>query len=259
VASGRSKGRRDANPKALLAGALAVGVTSVLLPPSSEADVILQFFESSYRNTEHRMPDIFMAGYNALWIPPPGRAACADCASSVGYDPFDRFDLGSSGKPTLYGTRGQLQQLIREAHKANVAVYVDTVLNHNGFSNLGTPGFIESGGYPGFVVSLPQDIDGDFHNGFLTTEQPGHELDGRLGGEIDIAQEKNHRFIRQPVDAGDARNIPVVGRTADGRIVLTGNQPPATAIGSFTRTRTRLRRQRWATLRPIDTRPPVLI
>jgi glycosidase len=196
VASGDSKGRRDANLRALLAGALAVGISSVLLPPLSEADVILQFFESSYRNTEHRMPDIFMAGYNALWIPPPGRAACADCASSVGYDPFDRFDLGSSGKPTLYGTREQLQRSIREAHKANVAVYVDTVLNHNGFSNLGTPGFIESGGYPGFVVSLPQDVDGDFHNGFLTTDQPGHELDGRLGGEIDIAQEKNHRFIR---------------------------------------------------------------
>jgi alpha-amylase len=224
VASGDSKGRRDANLRALLAGALAVGISSVLLPPLSEADVILQFFESSYRNTEHRMPDIFMAGYNALWIPPPGRAACADCASSVGYDPFDRFDLGSSGKPTLYGTREQLQRSIREAHKANVAVYVDTVLNHNGFSNLGTPGFIESGGYPGFVVSLPQDVDGDFHNGFLTTDQPGHELDGRLGGEIDIAQDKNHRFIRQPVDPGDARNIPVVGRAADGRIVTTGSQ-----------------------------------
>jgi Alpha amylase, catalytic domain len=180
--------------------------SSAALIKPAEADVILQIFESRYTNIEHRMPDIFMAGYDALWIPPVGRASSADGAGSVGYDPFNRFDLGSPGKPTLYGTREQLQELIREAHKANVAVYADAVHNHNGFSNLGTPGFLASGDYPGFVLTLPQAVDGDFHNGFLTSDQ--NEIEGRLGGEIDICQECNFQFIRHPVDPADSRNIP---------------------------------------------------
>jgi hypothetical protein len=160
------------------------------------------------------MPDIFAAGYDALWIPPVGRASSADGASSVGYDPFNRFDLGSPGKPTLYGTREQLQELIGEAHKANIAIYADAVHNHNGFNNLGTPGFLASGDYPGFVLTLPQAVDGDFHNGFLTSDQ--NEIEGRVSfeknkpgsGEIDICQECNFQFIRQPVDPADSRNIP---------------------------------------------------
>ena len=208
---------------ASLAVGLAAGLAIAVPPATARADVILQIFESSYANTEHRMADIFMAGYDALWIPPVGRGSCANCAGTVGYDVFDRFDLGSPGNPTLYGTREQLQNLVREAHKANVAVYVDGVLNHDGFGNLGTPGFIESGDYPGFVVALPEAVDGDFHNGFLDAEQD--EINGRLGGLIDICHECNFRFIRQPVIAGDPRNIPTVGRRSDGRIVITGSEP----------------------------------
>lgn len=208
---------------ASLAVGLAAGLAIAVPPATARADVILQIFESSYANTEHRMADIFMAGYDALWIPPVGRGSCGDCSGTVGYDMFDRFDLGSPGNPTLYGTREQLQNLVREAHKANVAVYVDAVLNHNGFSHLGTPGFLERGDYPGFVVALPEAIDGDFHNGFLTDKDD--EINGRLGGLIDICQECNFRFIRQSVIAGDPRNIPTVGRRSDGRIVITGSEP----------------------------------
>ncbi|MGC3966598.1 MAG: hypothetical protein QM775_04275 [Pirellulales bacterium] len=51
---------------------------------------------------------------------------------------------------------------------------------------------------------MNHDIDGDFHGAF-----EGGELNERInGGLIDIAHEKNHRFIRHPVDSGDARNIP---------------------------------------------------
>ena len=68
--------------------------------------------------------------------------------------------------------------------------------------------FAQSGGYPGFVVTLPGDVDGDFHGAF-----EGGDQNGRLAGLIDIAQEKNHQFIRHPIAAGNPQNIPA-GTTA---------------------------------------------
>ena len=49
------------------------------------------------------MADVFAAGYGSIWFPPPGRTDSGN--TSVGYDVYDRFDLGSPGNPTLYGTR----------------------------------------------------------------------------------------------------------------------------------------------------------
>jgi hypothetical protein len=167
---------------------------------------ILQWFESSYRTIEERLPDVFMAGYGFVWLPPPFRTDMSDF--SVGYDVYDRFDLGRPGRPTLYGTEDGLKTLARMMHRAALDLHVDFVINHNGFSNLGTPGFRDAGGYPGFALTLPGDIDGDFHSAFAG----GDEFE-RLAGLIDIAHEKNHRFIRSPIAAGDGRNISA-GRTA---------------------------------------------
>ena len=146
------------------------------------------------------MPDVFNAGYGFVWLPPPFRADQGSL--SVGYDVYDRFDLGEPERPTLYGTEDGLKTLARMLHRAGISLHVDFVLNHNGFSNLATPGFAQAGGYPGFAITLPGDIDGDFHSAFAG----GVEYE-RLAGLIDIAHEKNHQFIRSPVGA-DARNIP---------------------------------------------------
>ena len=54
----------------------------------------------------------------------------------------------------------------------------------------------------GFVLSLAGDADGDFHGAF-----EGGDHNSRLAGLIDIAQEENHQFIRNPVP-GFANNIP---------------------------------------------------
>ncbi len=172
---------------------------------------ILQWFESSYQTVEERTPDIFLAGYGFVWLPPPFRADQSDV--SVGYDVYDRFDLGRPGRPTLYGTEDGLKALARMLHRAGVSLHLDFVVNHNGFSNLGTPGFGAAGGYPGFAITLPQDIDGDFHSAFAG----GVELE-RLAGLIDIAHEKNHRFIRNPVTPGDPRNLPAGITPAFGRL-----------------------------------------
>ena len=90
------------------------------------ADVILQYFESKYTTIEHRMPDIFMAGYDALWIPPVNKADTG--GFSVGYDVFDRFNFGSPFDRTLYGTEEELKKIIAEAHRAGLLVFPDTVL-----------------------------------------------------------------------------------------------------------------------------------
>lgn len=174
---------------------------------------ILQWFESSYSTVENRIPDVFMAGYGFVWLPPPGRADTSD--QSVGYDVYDRFDLGRPGRPTLYGTETGLRNLASMLHRAGIDLHVDFVMNHNGYSQLNTPGFVAAGGYPGLAITLPNDIDGDFHSAFAGGDQ--YE---RLAGLIDIAHEKNHQFIRSPVDPNDDRNIrpgktPAFGRLAN--------------------------------------------
>ena len=172
---------------------------------------ILQWFESSYRTIEERIPDLFLAGYGFVWLPPPHRADQGGL--SVGYDVYDRFDLGAPGRPTLYGTEDGLKSLARTLHRAGVSLHVDFIINHNGFSNLGTPGFAKAGGYPGFALTLPTDVDGDFNSVFAG----GVERE-RLAGLIDIAHEKNHQFIRSPVDAGNPRNLPAGTTPAFGRL-----------------------------------------
>jgi len=184
---------------------------------SAPADVspppVLQWFESSYRAIEDRAADLFLAGYGFVWLPPPFRADQGDF--SVGYDVYDRFDLGRPGKPTLYGTEDGLKGLAQTLHRAGLSMQVDFIINHGGFSSLSTPGFVAAGGYPGLAITLPNDIDGDFHSVFA-----GGVENERLAGLVDIAHEKNHRFIRSPVTPGDARNIrpgttPAFGRLAN--------------------------------------------
>jgi Alpha amylase, catalytic domain len=198
--------------------AVALAVVAVPADLSRAGGPILQYFESPYAKTTDRIADVFMAGYGALWIPPVGKA---EGGQSVGYDVFDRFQLDG----TLYGNGDELKHLIAEAHRAGLAVWADIVLNHNGFQNLATPGFVAHGDYPGFVLALPGDIDGDFHGAF----EEGR-LNGRInGGLMDIAYEKNHRFIRQPAEPGDPRNIPGETTTPENRRFYPDTDPTAPA------------------------------
>lgn len=190
---------------------------------NASAPAMLQIFEARWETVEDRMADIFEVGYGRLWIPPTGRADSGD--QSVGYDVYDRFDLGTARRPTAYGTETSLKRMINSAHGASVDVYADLILNHAGFSDLstvddfGTPStaddvtFAEAGGYPGLAITLPNDIDGDFHGSFETGD-----LNGRLSNLVDIAQEKNYQFIRNPVTPGDPNNIPAGTAVAFGRI-----------------------------------------
>ncbi len=202
--------------------------TSVSLAQDTSKPATLQLFEARWQTIEQRMVDVFYSGYGAMWVPPPGRADSGN--QSVGYDVYDRFDLGDPNSSTLYGTKTGLKTTINQAHNASVNVYTDLILNHNGFSDLtttdGPNSFLDAGGYPGFALSLPSDVDGDFH-----PAAAGGDIQGRLSGLIDIAQEKNHQFIRHPVTPGDPNNIPAGTVPAFGRLA---NVPTASNAQFYT-------------------------
>jgi hypothetical protein len=179
------------------------------------APAILQWFEGTYASQERRAADVFNAGYGSVWLPPPGRADSGN--QSVGYDVYDRFDLGKAGNPTLYGTETGLKRVGRTYDKLGVDLHLDLIINHNGFSDQGTYKFIEAGGYPGFLMQNPDGgadpfgvpgTDGDFNSSYRYGD-----VQGRLSGLIDIDHATNWQFIRNPVNANDSRNLPAGVRT----------------------------------------------
>src|SRR5213592_1634065 len=88
----------------LLAAAAASALSLSARAADVSAPVILQWFESNWQTMQKRTPDLFMAGYGALWTPPPGRALYDDQGGGIGYNLYDRFDMGKAGDRTLYGT-----------------------------------------------------------------------------------------------------------------------------------------------------------
>jgi len=81
---------------------------------------------------ESKLNTLHAAGFTALWLPPISKAANQQ---SMGYDPFDYYDLGEvnqkGGVPTWYGKKADLLSMINKAHSYNLSVYADLVLNHN--------------------------------------------------------------------------------------------------------------------------------
>ena len=123
--------------------------------PASAAEVILQYFGTSWPEITRRLPELAEAGYTALWLPPPYKAGAG--TYSVGFDTYDRFDLGGkyqmSTTRTKYGTETELQHLIQMAHRFGLRVYFDNVMAHNGGPMpTGAPGTLSSIGF------VPQDF-----------------------------------------------------------------------------------------------------
>ncbi|XOV74379.1 MAG: alpha-amylase family glycosyl hydrolase [Phycisphaerales bacterium] len=117
--------RRPFRPR--LGSTFAILAIAGLAPVASADEVMLQWFENSWSNLELRMPDFFLAGYNATWLPPvmlPGDP------TSPGYDQFDKFNLGTPNNQTIYGTEAGFRQVVEQFHRAGANVYVDTILNH---------------------------------------------------------------------------------------------------------------------------------
>lgn len=197
--------------------ALACTISTHVFAADNSAPAMIQYFESQWRTVETRTPDIFNAGYGGIWIPPAYRADTGN--QSVGYDLYDRFDLGYAGNPTLYGTENTLKQMASSMHRIGGSVYADAIWNHNGFNDQSNNAFVNSGGYPGFVMSVSGNPNGDFH-----AWNASDVLDERVSGLIDIAQESNNLFVRNPLpnptdaNGNPLTNLPAGTSTYAGRI-----------------------------------------
>lgn len=100
--------------------------------------LLLQAFEwylpddgQHYLRLRENLPRLKELGFTALWLPP----VCKGTSSSdVGYGIYDLYDLGEFDQKgtvrTKYGTKEELQALIRSAHEAEISIYADVVLNH---------------------------------------------------------------------------------------------------------------------------------
>ncbi|MEO8043840.1 MAG: alpha-amylase family glycosyl hydrolase, partial [Spartobacteria bacterium] len=127
-----------------------------LFARQAQGEAMIQYFNTDWNEIAQKMPELAEAGYDSIWLPPPTKGSGG---LSVGYDLWDRFDLGSKDQRgsirTRYGTEAELLRLIETAHRFGIRVYLDNIMNHNAFDvpgyNAGTAIDI----YPGFV---PEDF-----------------------------------------------------------------------------------------------------
>src|SRR5881394_62611 len=82
-------------------------------------------------------------GINRIWFPVPQKSASG--GYSMGYDPYDYYDVGSysqnGGPGTHFGTQGQLISAIAAFKAQGISCIADIVLNHR------TGGSSEANGY----------------------------------------------------------------------------------------------------------------
>jgi len=149
--------------KSLACAALALSI----FPRSGHSEVIIQYFETPWDEIYQRLPEIAEIGYESIWTPPPGKSPIGGryphaYGGNVGYNSFDRFDLGDHPQrghwETRYGSRTSLRQMVDNAHQMDIKIYPDIVFNHTGNG----PDYRT---YPGMV---PQ----DFHV-WVDASQPG--------------------------------------------------------------------------------------
>jgi hypothetical protein len=133
-------------------------------------EVILQYFNTPWKEIRDKIPELAEIGYNAIYLPPPFKAGGG--TFSYGFDTFDRFDLGDKNQMgtvrTKYGTAGELQALIDTAHRFGMRVYFDNVMNHNGGPTPGydanTPLSVQPGMVPeDFHLQTIQGSDGNIY------------------------------------------------------------------------------------------------
>ena len=161
---------------------------------SARCEAILQLFNVNWADMTKKMPEIAEAGYDAIWVPPVAKGSSV---YSIGYDLFDPFDLGdlnqSGTTATHWGTKAQLQELVRTAHRFGIRVYFDNVMNHRAFTVPGYDASTPTNFYPGLQ---PQDFhlqtSGNYFRNWPSVQDWNNQWDVQyqsLGGLIDLATE----------------------------------------------------------------------
>ncbi|CCH52369.1 alpha-amylase [Fibrisoma limi BUZ 3] len=92
---------------------------------------------SWWQNLQAKSTELAQSGITAIWLPPVHKGG--NGASSVGYDVYDRYDLGEFNQKgsvaTRYGTLSQLQAAISAFKSKGVKVYADIIMNHQLFAD----------------------------------------------------------------------------------------------------------------------------
>lgn len=87
-----------------------------------------------WKYIQQKVPALRKAGFTSLWLPPANKAANIG-GVTMGYDPYDYYDLGELDQKgsvkTWFGSKAELLSLIEAAHGAGMQLYADIVLNHN--------------------------------------------------------------------------------------------------------------------------------
>lgn len=116
------------------------------LQNSEKAGVIFQGFywdvpEGWYgvlADAAYDLSDIYGYSIDYIWFPPPSKGMSG--SASMGYDPYDYYDLGQypqkGSTSTRFGTFNDLQRAIDAYHSQGIGVIGDIVLNHRGGGEL---------------------------------------------------------------------------------------------------------------------------
>lgn len=85
-----------------------------------------------YKEIKETTPYLKELGISAVWIPPAYKSSGG--GYSVGYDPYDLFDLGEFDQkgtvPTKYGNKDQYLDACKTLQETGISVIADIVLNH---------------------------------------------------------------------------------------------------------------------------------
>ncbi|HMP77068.1 MAG TPA: alpha-amylase family glycosyl hydrolase [Kiritimatiellia bacterium] len=205
------------------------------------AEVMLQLFNTSWRDMADKMPELAEVGYGSIWIPPPTKGSGG---LSVGYDLWDPFDLGGKDQRntvrTRYGTQEEFLRMVQTAQRFGIRIYIDNIMNHRAFD---IPGYNETTPidlYPGMVPE-------DFHlrvteDGFyrkwdnVADWNDGWQVQNRNFSDlIDIAQETPNAnfgrfegntypkvsFVRHPNNPAYYDQHPTLGYVGFGNTNIT--------------------------------------
>jgi alpha-amylase len=109
-----------------------------------QPDVLFQHFyyptpdlpptQSWWNTASKQLKELSQLGVWGVWHPVPCKGGSGK--NSMGYDPYDLYDLGSKDQrgtiPTHFGTQAEYLNYVTSAHQAGLRVIADTVLNHTG-------------------------------------------------------------------------------------------------------------------------------
>lgn len=157
-------------------------VGPILLPAQDQKRIILQGFWWDFKNNNYPQgwanylvdlaPRLRKMGIEGVWVPVSQKNANPN---SVGYSPFDHYDLGDkfqkNNLKTPFGDKDEFLRMVGVLHQNGINVIQDIVLNHiDGAGSANSAGGVDSAGIAFYNTNRPlsnyQDIPNDPTSGF---------------------------------------------------------------------------------------------